>query len=136
MATFLLDTNTFSFLMKQHLRVVAHAASVLPPNELATCAIVRGEIEFGLRRMSPGRRRRHLEATAANLFAGLPYLPMAEAAGDAYARLKRRGEQAGLPLDENDLWIAATAIACGAILVTADRDFSRVSGLRVEDWTV
>jgi len=38
-------------------------------------------------------------------------------------------------LDENDLWIAATARALGAIVVTTDSDFQRVSGLQIEDWT-
>ncbi len=34
-------------------------------------------------------------------------------------------------LGENDLWIAATALRFGLPLVTADRAFSRVPGLRV-----
>jgi predicted nucleic acid-binding protein len=35
----------------------------------------------------------------------------------------------------NDLWIAATSIDLGAVLVTRDADFSRVAGLVIEDWT-
>jgi predicted nucleic acid-binding protein len=33
------------------------------------------------------------------------------------------------------LWIAATALAIGAVLDTRARDFSRITGLTVEDWT-
>jgi predicted nucleic acid-binding protein len=40
-----------------------------------------------------------------------------------------------LTLDENDLWIAATARALGAVLVSRDADFARVDGLSTEDWT-
>jgi tRNA(fMet)-specific endonuclease VapC len=37
----------------------------------------------------------------------------------------------GLPLDENDLWIAATALALDATLVSRDSDFQAVEGLSV-----
>ncbi|MBI4622738.1 MAG: PIN domain-containing protein [Verrucomicrobia bacterium] len=42
-------------------------------------------------------------------------------------------QSAGLPfaLGENDLWIAATAMYHGLSLVTRDKAFSRVPGLRV-----
>ncbi|MYH80086.1 type II toxin-antitoxin system VapC family toxin [Candidatus Poribacteria bacterium] len=58
-------------------------------------------------------------------------------AGDYYAPMKEYAEQHGTPLSENDLWIAATAMAFEAILVTADLDFQRIAGfgLRLEDWT-
>lgn len=39
--------------------------------------------------------------------------------------------QRGLILDENDLWIAATAIALDATLVSRDTDFSGIDGLLV-----
>jgi predicted nucleic acid-binding protein len=51
-----------------------------------------------------------------------------ESAGDAYAHIKRTREQQGRALDENDLWIAATASALGATLVTRDSDFSSIEG--------
>ena len=41
-----------------------------------------------------------------------------------------------LTLDENDLWIAATALVLGAMLISSDSDFQRIDGLTVNDWTV
>jgi predicted nucleic acid-binding protein len=43
--------------------------------------------------------------------------------------LKVARQQRGLTLDENDLWVAATALALGATLVTRDGDFSGIPGL-------
>jgi tRNA(fMet)-specific endonuclease VapC len=70
-----------------------------------------------------------------HLFAQLVCLPVPEAAADRYAQIKRETERKGTPLDENDLWIAATALSLDAVVVTTDSDFRRVSGLRVENWT-
>ena len=54
-----------------------------------------------------------------------------ERAGDIYAAIKAARQQRGLTLDENDLWVAATAIALGATLVSRDSDFSGIDELPV-----
>lgn len=102
-----------------------------------TCTIVRGEILFGIQKLPIGRRRQILENQAINLFEGLPCLAVPKEAADYYATMKSHAEQQGTPLSENDLWIAATAIALNAILVTADSDYQRIIefGLKLEDWT-
>lgn len=38
-------------------------------------------------------------------------------------------------VDDNDLWIAAAALASGATVVSRDTDFQHVRGLMVEDWS-
>lgn len=90
---------------------------------------------YGLARLPEGRRRQDLATKAAGLLEVIPCAPIPPAAGDHYARIKVARQQSGLSLDENDLWIAATALALSATLVSRDRDFQRVEGLRVEDWT-
>ena len=57
--------------------------------------------------------------------------PVPERAGDYYAAVKLARQQRGLTLDENDLWIAATALALGATLVSRDSDFGGIDGLPV-----
>ena len=98
---------------------------------MVICTITRGEILFGLGRLAQGRRRAELEAKAQKLFAVLPCEPVPPAAGDLYANLKMAQQRRGLPLDENDLWIAATALAINATLVSHDRDFQDIAGLAV-----
>jgi len=45
--------------------------------------------------------------------------------------VKLARHQRGLALDENDLWIAATALALNATLVSRDTDFAGIDGLAV-----
>jgi hypothetical protein len=45
------------------------------------------------------------------------------------ANIKASQRRCGLPLDENDLWIAATALAMNATLVSRDTDFQAIEGL-------
>jgi predicted nucleic acid-binding protein len=128
---FLLDTNAVSALMREDPRMASWLSSVQPDDRVVSCTIVRGEILFGLARLAQGRRRTELEAKAQQLFAALPCEPIPPAAGDSYAAVKLTQQRSGLSLDENDLWVASTAIVLGATLVTSDRDFQRVDMITV-----
>ena len=135
---YLLDTSTCSFLMARVPYVTGHFDSLSDLNDyLFTCTIVRGEILFGIQKLPIGRRRQVLENQAINLFEELPCLAIPKQAADYYAPMKNYAEQQGTPLSENDLWIASTAMALDAILVTTDSDFQRIAefGLKLEDWT-
>jgi tRNA(fMet)-specific endonuclease VapC len=50
----------------------------------------------------------------------------------SYGRIKASLKMKGRPIPENDIWIAATALAADLTLVTADSDFSFVDGISVE----
>ena len=86
---------------------------------------------FELERLVPGRRRTELEEKAKNLLAVLPCEPVPPSAGDRYARLKATQQRRGLSLDENDLWIAATAFVMNAAIVSRDTDFHIIENLMV-----
>ena len=129
--TYLLDTNAISDLMRGDARMASWLSSIGVDDRVAFCTIARGEILFGLERLAPGPRRTELEGKAGKLFAVLPCEPIPPAAGDQYARVKLSQQRRGLPLDENDLWIAATALAMDAALVSRDSDFQAIEGLAV-----
>jgi predicted nucleic acid-binding protein len=76
-----------------------------------------------------------LEAKASGLIAAIPCEAVPEPAADHYAHVKITRASKGLAMDENDLWIASTALALGATLVSPDNDFQQVDGLTVVDWT-
>ncbi|EER8694982.1 type II toxin-antitoxin system VapC family toxin, partial [Escherichia coli] len=59
-----------------------------------------------------------------------------KAAVDETAVIKKCLSDVGMSIGNNDSAIAGHAIAVNAILVTNNtREFSRVEGLRIEDWT-
>jgi len=131
---FLLDTNAFSDLMRKHPKLDARLASLAPTDRVVICPIARGEIRFGIEALPQSRRRQALEAQCGPLFATIGCEPIPESAGDHYATTKHARQQQGLSLDENDLWIAATALTLGAVLVRRDTDFKIIPTLRVENW--
>ena len=125
---FLLDTNAFSDLMRKHSKLDARMSSLAPADRVVICPVVRGEVRYGIEQLPQSKRRQDLETQAGPLFAVIPCEPIPEAAGDHYARIKLTRQQKGLVLDENDLWIAATALALDAVLITRDSDFQQIEG--------
>ena len=48
---------------------------------------------------------------------------------DAYVEIDAYSHRIGRDMGKNDLWIAATAMAAGAVLLTTDRDYDHLHGL-------
>lgn len=86
-------------------------------DRVVTCTIVRGEVLFG--------------ETGHQFLNVMVCEPARERAGDYYAGVKPARQQRGLAMDENDLWVAATALALDATLVSRDSDFAGIDGLSV-----
>jgi tRNA(fMet)-specific endonuclease VapC len=62
-------------------------------------------------------------------------LPFDSPAEEFYGSIRNRLESAGTPIGGNDLLIAAQALSHDHTLVTDnDKEFSRIEGLRVENW--
>jgi tRNA(fMet)-specific endonuclease VapC len=59
----------------------------------------------------------------------MPCEPILSAAADRYANEKASQQRRGVTLDENDLWISATALVMNATLVSRDSDFQAIEGL-------
>jgi tRNA(fMet)-specific endonuclease VapC len=132
---FLLDSNAIADLMNQHPTFAARLAAVATDDQVITCAIVRGEVRYGIARLVPGKRKAALEAQAAGVLTILPCESATSAVADEYARLRANQDSLGLRLEQNDLWIAATAIALNATVISRDADLRKVSEVSVIDWT-
>lgn len=126
----LIDTNIISKTLRG--RDGARARLVAIPRErLRMSAMVLAELEYAaLRADDPPRHRAKWLA----LIDGIPVLPFdgQAVAIHAQVRLALRHQ----PIGERDLIIAATALAHNCTLITNNlREFARVPGLRVEDWS-
>ena len=65
----------------------------------------------------------------------LPVQPMSLEVETHYGKIRSTLKKQGNIIDGNDLWIAAHAVSLGLIVITNYRDeFSRVPGLKVENW--
>ena len=64
------------------------------------------------------------------VFEGISYTN--EEIAQMYGKVKSELKAKGRPIPENDIWIAATALAAKLSLVTADSDFEHVDGLLLE----
>lgn len=134
--TYLLDTNAISDLMREHVRLKHRLSAIGQADRVVTCSIVLGELRYGIGRLALGKRRDELSAKLASLLAVMPCEQVSPESADQYAEIKLEQQAQGLSLDENDLWIAATAKTISATLVSRDNDFQRVLSLNVENWTL
>src|SRR3954468_19088341 len=91
--------------------------------EASLCRIV-SSILFGIQKLPVGAKRRLLESKTQSVLRGMLVEPIPVAAADHYASIKMFRRSAGTSMDENDLWIAATSLATGAVLVTRDKDYN------------
>jgi tRNA(fMet)-specific endonuclease VapC len=132
MTRYMLDTNTVSYLVRQHSAVVRRVVGV-PVSSLCLSAITAGELIYGLRKV-PDARRLHLAVM--EFLRRVDVLPWDTRVAERYGTMRAALERTGKSLGPLDLLIAAHALDVGAVLVTNDRAFRQVDGLQVEDWTV
>ena len=118
-----LDTNAVSDLMRDNAQLKTNVANYA--DRIVTSAVVVGEIRYGLGRLPLGKKRSDLEARASAVFAAMAIEPVTESIAEFYGRLKASLEGQGLNLDDNDLWIASTAMSGGGIVITRDRSSRR-----------
>ena len=108
-------------------RLRAHASG-----EIGLSAVVRAELLCGARKSQ--RAEQNLKLLAA-FFEPFPSVAFDDRCAEQYGAIRARLESVGQPIGPNDLLIAATALAHDLMLVTHNaREFSRVAGLRLEDW--
>ena len=128
---FLPDTNAVSnFLRGTNPALIARMHAEF--SSLRLSALVVAEREFGILHHASGLRfRREFES----LVASLPVEPFTREDAAVYARLRSTLEKRGQGIGPIDTLIAAQALRLGATVVTHNvREFSRVPGLRYEDW--
>lgn len=131
---FLPDTNAcISLLRQRDDRLIARWKSV-KATDVVLCSIIVYELRYGAQRSSdPAREHSKLDVFL-NPFASLPFDDQcARICAEVRAALERVGRVIG----PHDLQIAAVALQHDLTLVTHNtEEFSRVAGLKLDDWEV
>lgn len=132
MLKYLLDTNICIFTMKNKPQIVRDAFN-RHDGQMCISSVSLMELIVGAEKsLQVERNLRAIEGFTARLMV-LPYdVGAANHTGQIRADLERKGT----PVGAYDYMIAGHARSQGLIVVTNNRrEFDRVPGLRVEDWT-
>ncbi len=130
---YVFDTDVLSLLMKGRLPEKARRRLAAVPVERArTTTITLGELHYGALRSSAATR---WLAAIERVVEHLACLPFDAVAARRYAEFRVYLERKGRRLDDADLRIASICSATDQILVSGNyRHFSRIPGLRYENW--
>jgi tRNA(fMet)-specific endonuclease VapC len=129
---FLLDTDTCIYAIKQDASVLRRLLSESRA-DIAVSVITEGELRTGAAKSSNAdKTRRRVE----NFLRPLSILEFTSEDAASYAQIRARLERAGTPIGPLDTLIAAQAVLRKLTLVTNNqREFSRIPGLRVDNWS-
>lgn len=124
----ILDTNGLS--------AVADGESALEPilrkaAQIAIPVIVLGEYRYGI---SQSRNRKHYEKWLAAYLPTFRILDVDERTTLSYSAVRSELKTAGTPIPSNDVWIAALCRQHSLPLLSRDRHFDAVAGIRRLDW--
>ena len=130
---YLLDTNIWIFYLKNSSSLVGTRLRNTSASDIAVCSVVRAELLHGARKYEKRTERvARVELTLSPFIS----LPFDDAAARHYATIRDDLELRGVTIGPNDLMIAAIAVAHELTLVSNNREFNRVDGMPVEDWTM
>jgi tRNA(fMet)-specific endonuclease VapC len=129
---YLLDTNICIYIAKHNPPAVRARFEQVTADELAMSVITLGELRHGAEK---SQARAKALASLQALQGLIQVEPLTDVVAEHYGKVRSALERAGETIGNNDLWIAAHALAQGWILVTNnEREFRRVKGLKVENW--
>jgi tRNA(fMet)-specific endonuclease VapC len=130
---YLLDTNMASYVIKGNIPRVREKLVKVPMADVGISVVTEAELRFGVTRKPEAAR---LKLAVDEFLLRVDILPWDSDAAQQYAILRSALEDAGVPMGNMDMMIAAQALAAAVVLVTHDRVFQRVKQLRLEDWTI
>ncbi len=130
---YMLDTNICIYAIKHKTETVIKNFLSHEPEEMCISAITYAELMYGVEKSMAVEKNR----IALSLFLSpLTILEFQAIAAEEYGKVRAELESKGMPIGPMDLLIAGHARSEGFILVTNNtREFCRVEGLVVEDWT-
>jgi len=132
MIKYMLDTNILIYAIKNRPKRIREAFKQ-HSDYLSMSSVTLGELIYGAERSA--RVTRNLQDID-GLAARMDVIPFDYRAATHFGQIRAELSKKGKPIGPYDSMIAGHARALGLILVTNNmREFKRVPGLRVENWT-
>ncbi|HEV2989886.1 MAG TPA: PIN domain-containing protein [Candidatus Angelobacter sp.] len=129
---FLLDTDTCIYALKQNIAVLGQLLAQ-SREDIMVSVITEAELRTGAAKSASAAKTLLL---IENFLRPLTILDFTSSDAAAYAQVRARLERAGTPIGPLDTLIAAQAVARKLVLVSNnEREFRRVAGLRIQNWT-
>jgi tRNA(fMet)-specific endonuclease VapC len=130
---YLLDTDICIYIAKGRPAAVLSRLARLKQGDAGISVVTYLELLYGAWKSSSFEENVARIETFERL---IPAQPLDRSVARHYAKLRTDLERSGSPIGPYDMLIAAHALSLGLILVTNNvREFSRVHGLRVENWS-
>lgn len=128
---YLLDTNTLSDLVRNPQGAVATQITKAGEGTISTSIIVAAELRYGAIKSNSVKLAQRIDL----ILSAVEILPLETPTDRQYAALRHHLTSKGSLIGPNNLLIAAHALASDLTVVTANvGEFSRVPGLKVENW--
>jgi tRNA(fMet)-specific endonuclease VapC len=129
---YLLDTNICIYIAKHNPPEVRQHFSEHKKEHLAMSVVTLGELRHGAEK---SQAREKAVTVLTQLISSINVLELPVDAGVQYGQIRAALEKKGQIIGNNDLWIAAHALASGLIVVTNNvREFARIDNLAIENW--
>ncbi len=131
---YFVDTNTCIYFLNGKYESVKENFLSKRPNAIKISAIVKAELILGAYRSN--RKKQTLEKVE-RFLKPFEVVDFTDEMSYTYAEIRSKLELAGKTISANDFLIAATTMYCNAVLVTNNTtEFTRVKGLKLENWVV
>ena len=130
---YLLDTNICIYAMKGNYKNLTNRLLSIPPDEICVSVITLSELEYGASKSNWGERSRQ---TINAFLANYEVLPFLEKDAVLFGQIRAKLAGEGTPIGLLDAMIGAQGLANNLTVVTHNiREFERIPGLSIEDWT-
>lgn len=129
MRKILLDTNAYSGYRQGNKAIFEALAE---SDRVYISVIVLAELYYGFRQGDKGKKNREelksfIKKTTVRL------LQVTEETSDIFSQIKVQLKQKGRPIPINDIWIASHCLETGSVLISSDKHFKEIGGLRLLD---
>lgn len=131
---YLLDTNTCIRFINGRAPKIRERFLLVSEDEIVISSISKAEMYYGSAKSQTPEISRAKQDSFFNRFTSISF---SDQAAEFYGTIRAGLERKGKPIGQNDMLIAAIALANNLVLVTHNiSEFERVPNLTLEDWEV